>query len=64
MMFEYVPGVALPVVLIVNVAVAEPPDGTFTVAGDHDPLAPLNDQFRAVGLTTPANPPTLVNVAL
>lgn len=64
MIFEYVPGVALPVVLIMNVAVADPPDGTLTVAGDHDPLAPANDQFRAVGFTVPAKPPVLVKVTL
>jgi hypothetical protein len=63
-MFEYVPGVALPVVLTMNVALADPPLGTLTVVGDHDPLAPGNDQFNAVGVTAPANPPTLVNVAL
>jgi hypothetical protein len=56
-------GVVAPaVVLMVNVVLACPPDGTFTVAGENDAVAPANSQSSAVGLIAPANPPTLVYV--
>ena len=53
------------VVLMVNIAVAEPFEGTVTLAGDHEAVAPgILPQLRAVRFTTPVKPETLVNVAL
>ena len=55
----------LAAVWIVNVACTDPFDGTVTWVGDHDAVAPGTfDQFNAAGVTTPLNPPMLLNVTV
>lgn len=65
MMPLYVPAVVLAEVWIVNVACADPPDGIVKEPGDHDAVAPGTcDQLSAAGITVPAKPATLLNVAV